>query len=201
MKVEHEITVHDGTHEVRILTPHQEEQLYQQLNTDYKIITRVLLHSYMRTPELRFLLKHQSCFHESERCIVLPAEAETKVKHKRTFRRIPLTQDGCEAVKELLDHYNTKGLEIPSRQAVLQSLRLAARKADIPGKDVGVMPKMYRKTMLSWLVEVFGDDKLLKIAKSAGHSIEVLEEHYVGIFSVKRDIEDMKSVVRGWGEA
>lgn len=195
------ITIFDGTHDVRILTPWEEGRLYQQLNTDYKILSRAWLYSYMRLPEFRFLLKHQDCFHEVEQCIVLPEEAETKVKHTHISRRIPLTKDGCTAIKELFDHYNSKGLYIPKRQAILPALKLAARKAGLPDGDKGIMPKMYRKSFLSWLVEVYGNEKLLKIAKSAGHTSEVLEQNYVGIFTVKRDIEDMKDILKNWGEA
>lgn len=201
MATERAITISDGTHEVRILTPWEEERLYQHLNTDYKIITRAMLYSYMRAPELQFVLKHQDCFHEIEQCIVLPKEAETKAKHTHTSRRIPITKEGCTAIKELFDHYNTKGLRIPKRQAIQPALKLAARKAKLPDGDKGIMPKMYRKIFLSWLCEVYGNEKLLKIAKSAGHTTDVLEENYVGIFTVKRDIEDMKTILNGWGEA
>lgn len=201
MATERAITIYDGTHDVRILTPWEDERLFQQLNTDYKIITRVLLYSYMRLPELRFVLKHQDCFHEVEQCIVLPEEAETKAKHVHTSRRIPLTKEGCNEMRELFDHYNTKGLSIPPRQSFQPALKLAARKANLPDGDKGIMPKMYRKTFLSWLCEVYGNEKLLKIAKSAGHTTEVLEKNYVGIFTVKRDIDDMKNILKGWGEA
>lgn len=194
------ITRNDGTNDVRYLTPWEEQKLYEYLKTDYKIITRALLHTYMRMPELIFLIRHQECYHSIERCIDLPKPAATKVKAVYKERTIPLTEEGCRAVEELFDHVNNKNLEITVRQSMNPALQTAARNADLPDGDKGICTKMYRKTMLSWLVEVF-PDRLLKVAKSAGHTVETMEQNYVGIYTVKRDIDDMRVLLKGWGEA
>jgi integrase len=188
--------------ETRILNPWEEEKLYLELNTEYQIITRAMLHTYMRMPELFFLIRHQDCYHASDRCIDLPREAHKKYTGGKATvkeRTIPLTKEGCKAIEELFDKIN-KGMDIPTRQAMTPALQLAARKAQLPDLDKGVCPKMYRKVMLSWLVEVY-PEKLMKIAKSAGHSAEIMEKNYIGIFTVKRDIDEMRVRLAGWGEA
>jgi integrase len=180
----------------RILTPLDNEKLNEWLNADYRIITKSLLHTYMRLPELQFLLRHPECYHGVERCIDLPTQAATKVKAVYKERTIPLTIEGCKSVEDLFKHIK----KIPFRQSMITTLRLAARKAKLPEEDKGIMPKMYRKSFLSWLCECY-PEKLLKISKSAGHTIPVMEEHYIGIFTVKQDIDEMKAILKGWGEA
>jgi hypothetical protein len=38
------------------------------------------------------------------------------------------------------------------------------------------------------------------IAGSAGHTLETMQNHYTNLAFEKRDIEDMRIILKGWGE-
>jgi integrase len=76
----------------------------------------------------------------------------------------------------------------------------AAVKAGL-GKD-GINPKMFRKCLVSWLVECrkeLGIDSL-EITASMGHSESVMMEDYLGIGFGREDHADMLEFLKGWKE-
>lgn len=186
----------DGVNYYRILTPFEDTLLRGAMNPYYAILTKAALTTYMRIPELEYLIQHPEIFHPDEQVIDLPRLKIQKKKLVFKERTIPLTKEGVAAVSELAKHVHG----VPHRTSVNRYLKRAAIRAGIQDGDRGICMKSYRKTYISWLAEA-NPSSLMKIAKSAGHTIEVMEKHYAGIFTVRRDIEDIKERVSGWGSA
>jgi len=108
---------------------------------------------------------------------------------------------GVRAIEDLSYAISKDGLESFSRQAWGQDLKRAASNAGIP--LVGIVPKMSRKTCVSWLVSAFsksdrGNISLL-IAASMGHDLQTMMQHYLSISFSPQERQDIETYTRGWG--
>jgi len=177
-----------------LLTPKEWLHYYEYLNKDYQAICLALLHTGMRVEEMRELMRNRDWYKPSNRAIFLPKSAIKKVKTRHKERHIILTEDGCHAIEALFVRDPT----IPSRQAMTCTLKRAAVTANID--PTNIVPKMFRKMIISWLVST-GDYSELVIAASAGHTLETMKDHYLGLAFKKSDVEDMRKFLKGWGEA
>ena len=91
-----------------------------------------------------------------------------------------------------------KKKDMVSRQALNVYLDKVAIESGL-GKE-HVCPKMYRKTFISWLVAIY-PEKHAWINSSAGHTSDIQLRHYIGTSFQRSDLEDMRSELKGWGEA
>jgi integrase len=188
------ILISSEKHDTRILTPREHEKFREQLGTDYKVIVDAMLHTGLRVEELKEVIKNPKWFYASARCIDLPRGVMRKKKSLFRQRSVKLSIKGVEAIEALI----ALGLKsLSSRSAMNEAFKRAARKAGIG--EQGITPKMYRKTLISWLVACYPDKHIL-IAMHSGHSVEVMQKHYLGINFERNDVEDMRSYLRGWGE-
>lgn len=176
-----------------ILTPFETLKIRENLNEKYQAIADGLLHTQMRVEELWEFMRHPEWYSASRRCIDLPKGAIKKVKTLHKERTTRLSIAGCLAVEYLVKMNPNK----VSRQAMGPALKRAAKKAGF--KLVGITPKMYRKTMISWLMTCM-PEKMYMISGSAGHTIETMQDHYTNLAFDKRDLEDMRVILKGWGE-
>jgi integrase len=181
----------------RILTPKEYAKLRENLdpNFGYRIISDVLLNTGLRIVEFWNLSKHKEWYHGSARVIDLPAAgACKKPKCKKTDRTIKLTANGCKA----LDTFFGMELEFRDRTAMREALIRAAIKAGF-GKE-GINPKMFRKCLVSWLVECRKDLGIdsLEITATMGHSQDTMIDNYLGIGFGKDDHIDMLEFLKGW---
>jgi integrase len=190
-------------HDTRVMVPREYEKFREQLSIEYKLLADASLHTGMRMVELQNFMLHPKWFFPAARCIDLPRyEIENKkqvmvIKKKKCIhkqRSVRLSVKGVEAIEALLKAEIT---HMPSRSAMNEAFKRAAKKAGI--SERGITPKMFRKTLISWLVQCFPEKHIL-IAMHSGHSVEVMQENYLGTNFERNDIEDMKSYVRGWGE-
>jgi integrase len=179
----------------RILTPRDWERMRKHLNAKYMLICDVVLESGMRWEEFWDLLDHPEWFDPSRRCIDLPKSAIKKVKSIYKERTIRLTVDGCDAVKALLRANGS--VTYTDRASVGAVLKLAATKSGIG--DTGITPKMFRKTLVSWLVVCY-PERAFTISASIGHDLETMRIHYANLSFERRDVEDMRKFLQGWGE-
>jgi integrase len=177
----------------RILTPREYILLRRELNPVYQVICDCLLHTGMRVEELWEFLQHPHWYHASARVIDLPIGSIKKVKTLHKERSVKLAKDGCNAVEVLI---SIKPKKI-SRQSMHEVLINASTRAGIGTK--GITSKMFRKTNLSWLVAIH-PDKALYVASHAGHTIDILQEHYLGIAFTPEDKADMRNFFKGWDE-
>jgi hypothetical protein len=58
---------------------------------------------------------------------------------------------------------------------------------------------MFRKTLIAWLVATI-PEKDAYILMSIGHGSEVMQKHYLAAGFERRDVEDMRTYLKGWGE-
>lgn len=181
----------------RILTPKEYARLRENLdpNVGYRIITDCLLNTGLRVVEFWNLSKHKEWYHASARVIDLPAAgACKKPKCKTTDRTIKLTVGGCRA----LDLLFGSELQFRDRTAMREALLRASVKAGL-GKD-GINPKMFRKCLVSWLVECRKDIGIdsVDITANMGHSEDTMIDHYLGIGFQREEHLDMLEFLKGW---
>jgi integrase len=183
----------------RILTPKLYFKLKEHLTPEYICMCDVLLHTGMRMPEFIRFSKHPEWYDARRRCIELPTEAIRKKKTVYKTRQVNLTLEGCRAV----EHFNKMikdNMNIPSRQAMLGVLCRAAVAAELPEGDRGISPKMFRKTLVSWLMKSM-PEKMFEIAGNMGHTLVVMQTNYTNLSFARDDLDDIRKFLKGWGEA
>jgi integrase len=168
----------------------------------YQIISDAALLSGMRPIELsRF---EPSWYRGSRRVIVLPEGACLKEKCEYEARTITLSLAGCDAFDKftsaLIKH---KGKMIPAYQklpkrvAFRDALLRYAESAEM--SNVGIMPKMFRKTLVSWLVACY-PEKQAYIQASMGHNQDTIVKNYLGLGIPKEQIDVIKTrYLNEWG--
>ena len=187
--------VSSGKRAVAVLSPYQERLIYEHLNSDYKIRTRLLLHTGMRIAEAKWLDQHRDCFRKDNGIILLPKVEEIGKKAcKITNRTVLLSYAGVKSIEDFFE----KNVHFPSYQAMERALKLAATESNIDPKYIN--PKMYRKTMISWLMACYPEKEAF-ITNSAGHTIVTMRGHYLGSGFKKDDLKEIKAIFEGWGEA
>ena len=182
-------------HDTRILTPREWNRMRRYLSAKYMLICDVVLHTGMRWEEFWDLLDHSEWFDPARRCIDLPKAAIKKVKSVYKERTILLNIDGCDAVKALFQVNGS--IAYTDRASVGKVLKLAAKKSGIG--DTGIIPKMFRKTMVSWLITCY-PERAFTVSASIGHDLETMRVDYANLAFERRDVEDMRKFLEGWGE-
>ena len=190
----------------RILTPTEWYLLREHLNTNYQTICDVLLNTGMRVEEFWEFAAHTFVdprngnqhtniwFSASRRCIDLPECAIGKAKCTIKQRTILLSPDGVRAVETMISMGSSiKYIDRSNMRKVLIKSTIAA------GLDPkGITSKMFRKTLVSWL-EATHPEKDVYILNSVGHSQETQHRHYLSMGFARKDVEDMRKFLHGWG--
>jgi integrase len=186
----------------RILFPQEYEAIRAQMPRYYQLICDAFLLSGMRPVELsRF---NPTWYRASRRVIQLPPEACLKQRCKFKERQIKLSLAGCDAFDKLVsERVKFKGKEIfayemiPQRVAFRDALIRYANLAKI-GAD-GMAPKMFRKTLVSWLVACY-PEKTLAIQSSMGHDADTIVHNYLGMVFTREQMDLMRSkYLNDWG--
>ena len=178
-----------------VLTPRECNMMFDLMTPMYRALCEALLHTHMRIEELRWFTTHPDAYKPSRRCISLPKEAIGKKKTLFKERDVVLSIRGCQVVEHLIS-LKMKDKDMMSRQALNVYLDKIAIAAGL-GKEY-ICPKMYRKSMISWLVAIY-PEKHIWINSSAGHTADIQLKHYLGIAFERRDLDDMRSLLNGWG--
>lgn len=170
----------------------------------YQIICDVLLQTGMRPIEFKRL--QPSWYRGARRCLELPPGACLKEKCEYKERTIKLSLPGCDAVERYLNAEVKVGKEgkivylrdvKPEKVAMRDALRRYAIKAGI--QDIGVTPKMFRKTLVSWLVACY-PERSLYIQSSMGHNADTIVKNYMGIVFLKEErIKMREKYLVEWG--
>lgn len=182
--------------DTRILRPWEWYLIRNQLRAETALICDVSLNTEMRSTELDCFLKNEKWFREGGKAIDLPKEAILKVKTTLDERTVLLSDLGVEAVKRIF------ALPAKARKIDRSNLRKELLKAAESAKlsKEGIKPKMFRKTMISWLEATF-PEKDRYILMSAGHGEDVQQRHYLAAGFERGDLEEMRKFLNGWGEA
>jgi integrase len=178
-----------------VLTPREWSLLREELNSDYKIRGDFLLHTAMRIREAQYVSGRPECYRKENAAIFLPRVAGMgKRKCIQKNRAVLLSPVGAKAVEVFFEMH----LKLPSYQAMEPAFKRAAKLAGI--EETNITTKMFRKTMISWLMVCF-PDRQVQIAHSAGHNFETMLGHYLMYGFTREDVSEMKEIVKGWGEA
>jgi len=180
-----------------VLLPREVGAMFEKMNPTYRSICEGLLHSQMRVQEFRWFVAHPESYKASRRCISLPKDAIGKTETVFAERDVILSIRGCQVIEHLIN-LKLKAKEFPSRQAMNVYIRNKAIESGVGGE--GICPKMFRKTMISWLIAVY-PEKHAWINSSAGHTSDIQLRHYMGVAFNRVDLDDMRSLLKGWGEA
>lgn len=192
----------------RILTPTEYEKLRSAIIAStrsedapetqqlpyYAVLCDALLLSGMRPVE--FSRFKPDWYKASRRVIKLPAEACMKAKCKYKERTVMLSIPGCDAFDRLTTlKYPRKGKEyfawqiIPCRISMREALIRYAALAGI-GTE-GITPKMFRKTLVSWLMACY-PERSIYIQASMGHTADIIANNYIGLGFTKEEKGSMK---------
>jgi integrase len=86
---------------------------------------------------------------------------------------------------------------IPKRVAFRDALKRYATLAGIT--DEGICPKMFRKTLVSWLIACY-PEKQAYIQSSMGHDGETIVNNYLGLGFAREQLETIKTkYLNLWG--
>lgn len=202
----------------RILTPSEYESLKKVMDAPhYPIICDAMLLSGMRPIEFKRF--QPDWYKASRRVIKLPDGACLKQKCEFKERTITLSMSGCDAFDRLVSErvkYKGKMVSVldlrPEKVSFGDTLKRYAIKAKLPegtithrdgttytGPDAGISPKMFRKTLVSWLVALY-PEKSLYIQASMGHSQDTIVQNYLGLGFTREEMEAMRTNYLGeWG--
>lgn len=162
----------------------------------------------MRMEEYWRFIQHPEWFHSERQYIALPREAVKKQKSRYSDRTVLLSHVGARAIGDLVYAIKHDHIKPITRMGWQEDLKRAVRKVNEragftnpPGLTMnvrGIMPKMTRKTWVSWLVTTYPDDGL-RIAASLGHDPRTMIEHYLSLPFSAVEKEQIRPLVVGWG--
>lgn len=202
--MENKMTDHILKQNTRILTPSEYESLRSCMDAPhYPLICDAMLLSGMRPIE--FSRFKPDWYKASRRTIKLPEGACLKTKCQYKERTINLSLAGCDAFDKLIStKVRFKGIEVPvmermpAKVSFNDTLKRYAATAGI-GTD-GIAPKMFRKTLVSWLVACY-PEKMAFIASSMGHDYDTIIKNYLGLGFTREELGVIKEkYLQGWGE-
>jgi integrase len=196
-----DITLKQGA---RILSPSDYEALRAQMPRYYQLICDAFLLSGMRPVEMQRF--KPDWYRASRRVIQLPEGACLKQRCKYKERPIKLSLAGCDAFDKLVsEKVKYKGKEIfayemmPQRVAFRDALIRYAELAKIGAE--GMNPKMFRKTLVSWLIACY-PEKQAYIQASMGHDGDTIVNNYLGMVFTREQMDEMRNkYLNEWGVA
>jgi integrase len=181
--------------DTRVLTPEEYEAIRSALSPDHRPIFDGLIFTGMRATEFDRFLEHPEWFDPSRAYIQIPKGASLKVKARLRARPVLLSTFGNRSIRDLVDSVKRDKVNFSSRQSWRNNLTRAANKAGID--PTGIVPKMTRKTWVSWLMATYPEDAM-RISFSMGHDLRTMQEHYLNMPFSKQEIEEIKPYVQGW---
>lgn len=180
----------------QILNADEYERLRQELNTTHRLIFDGLLFTGMRGEEFWRFVENPHWFQPDRQYIQLTREAIKKRATRFKERDVLLSNIGTRAIRDLVGEVRMGKIKPITRMAWGDDLKRAAEKAKIEPK--GIVPKMTRKTWVSWLMVIYPEDGL-RVAHSLGHDIRTMQDHYLSLPFSKSEIEQIRPYVVGWG--
>jgi integrase len=180
----------------RVLTPEEYEALRSSLSPDHRPIFDGLIFTGMRGTEFKRFTQHPE-WHDSTRMYIgLPKTASLKAKARVRERPVLLSTLGNRVIRDIADSAKRGKIYFGSRQTWVNNLIRAAEKAGLDPE--GIMPKMARKTWVSWLMASYPEDAM-RISFAMGHDIRTMQEHYLNMPFSRQEIDSIKPYVQGWG--
>jgi integrase len=180
----------------QILSPKEYEAIREQLNPGHRLIFDGMLFTGMRIEEFWRFVKNPMWFHPDRQYVELPRGSILKVAAKQKERTVILSNIGTRAIRDLVSAIARGEVKVISKVGWNQDLKRAAAKAGVNPR--GIMAKMARKTWVSWLMVIYPSDGL-RISASSGHTIGIMQRHYLSLPFSTEEREQIKMYVVGWG--
>ena len=188
----------------RVLYPSEYRAIRAELSYPHQLMLDGMLFSGTRTVEFWRFLDHPEWYKSSRKCIDLPRGSVLKAKCRQAERTVLLSAWGLQAIEGMLTYMekNRNTFRPMTRQGWSQALTAAAIKAVNRGtldNLEGIVPKMTRKTWISWMLATH-PEREGSIAISSGHDVATMLKHYTGLGFPQNEIQAMKVFTAGWGE-
>lgn len=180
----------------QILNADEYERMRAELNTNHRLIFDGLLFTGMRGEEFWRFVENPHWFQPDRQYVGLTRAAIKKVSTRYKERTVLLSNIGNRAIRDLVDAVRRGEIKPITRMAWGDDLKRAADKAKLDPQ--GIVPKMTRKTWVSWLMVIYPEDGL-RVAHSLGHDIRTMQEHYLSLPFSKTEIDQIRPYVVGWG--
>jgi integrase len=177
----------DGT---AVLTVEQYDKFLQTVPNRFKAIFEVCIITGMRYIEIQRFYDNPGWYNENRNQIILPKEAQKKVKQKHTKRTIDKLP---HTFKYILTAFFS-GPKPPENSAWNRDLARWSAKAGFP-KKIGV--KTTRKTIESWLLKSGVPE--IEIYSRAGHDPITSLKHYQSLSFTDYEMKDIKKRLTEWG--
>jgi|WetSurMetagenome_2_1015567.scaffolds.fasta_scaffold30553_1 integrase len=184
----------------RILTPKEYNKIRDCFKKqEHKLIFDGMIYTSMRVEEFWRFISHPEWFDYDRMCINLPPGATLKIKAKQKGRTILLSALGVRVVRDLLDATRAGKIKPLSNRGWNDDITRAARRAGFQyDPNCMIVPKMTRKTYISWLMAVIPDDGL-RITASSGHDSATMLTHYLNLAFTDIERNEIKMHIQGWG--
>ena len=180
----------------QILSPREYEAIRDSLNPRHRLIFDGMLFTGMRIEEFWRFVQHPEWFHPDRQFVELPPGAILNVKAKQKERTVILSNIGTRAIRDLVSAIARGEVKPISKVGWNANLKRAAAKAGTQPR--GIMAKMTRKTWVSWLMAIYPQDGL-RISASSGHTVGIMQRHYLSLPFSNEERDQIKMYVVGWG--
>lgn len=177
----------DGT---KVLNVEEFDSFILSIPKRYKTIFEVNTITGLRYIELQRLHDSPKWYNEARNQILLPAEAQKKVKQKlvkRTVDRLPST------FHYIFDEF-VRGRRPPDRTAWYRDLKAWGKRA---GFNDPIGPKTPRKTIESWLLKAGVPE--IEVYSRSGHDMKTSLTHYQALSFTDQELRDIKKRLNEWG--
>jgi hypothetical protein len=177
----------DGT---KVLTVEEYDKFLQAVPEAKRVIFEINTITGLRFVELQRLHDHPEWYYKARNQIILPHEAQKKVKQKlpkRTIDRLPSTFS-------YLFKLFVEGHRPPERTSWNHDLARWSQKANISPK---VNLKTARKTIESWMLKAGIPE--IEIYSRAGHDPLTSLRHYQSLSFTDYELRDIRKRLSEWG--
>jgi len=185
--MENGLVTSDGT---KVLTVEEYDRLKASIHKTAKALFEVNVITGIRYVELQRLYENPQWYHEARNQIILPKEAQKKVKQKqikRTIDKLPSTFPYM--FKAFLD-----ARKPPESSAWNRDLD---RWSKIAGISPKASPKTPRKTIESWMLKAGVPE--IEIYSRAGHDPVTSLRHYQSLSFTDYEMRDIEKRLTEWG--
>jgi integrase len=177
----------DGT---KVLTVEEFDKFLQAVPEKKRVIFELNVITGLRYVELQRLHDNPAWYHKSRNQIILPAEAQKKVKQKlvkRTVDKLPST----------FPYLFKAFLECKRPPERISWYRSLARWSDLAGIEPKVGPKTPRKTIESWMLKAGIPE--IEIYSRQGHDPVTSLKHYQSLSFTDYEMRDIRKRLTEWG--
>lgn len=186
----------------RVLYPSEYRAIRAELSYPHQLMLDGMIFTGMRTVEFWRFLDAPEWYKPTRKCIDLPRGSILKAKCRQSERTVLLSNWGGQVIDGLVAYSKKNPLSPMTRQGWSGALTAAAIRAVNKGtldNLEGVVPKMTRKTWISWLLAT-RPEREGSIAISSGHDVATMLRHYTGLGFPAEEIQAMRVYTAGWGE-